>query len=193
MPGMLYHPELIPLITKGIKTHTRRAEASLKEINLEPDKWWLVASFDDNTAFRFGSDILDRDLTIKPRYHVGETVYIKEAHYCYGYWIQFGKGWRFRATERMRFLDNPPEDILKNMNCHKTGWFKRSPLFLPAKFARHFTKIKGVQAERFYLDKLTSDELLKEGGDLAVPYLKLIDRLWVFNYTFEYSEVIHAD
>ena len=155
MNGILFKPKLIKQIAAGEKDVTRRL-GGLKEINLEPDKWKLVAW--DNLAFLFechGSNYVPdgHTLKLKPRYHIGEVVFIREA-------------W---ATIWM-YLDLPPTRLPK----YATIWFKdtdmdkpddigrwRSPLHLPARFARHFIQITDVSSER--LQDITDEESLREG------------------------------
>lgn len=83
MKGILFKHDMIKAIIEGRKTVTRRL-SRMNEINKITDGWWLVAKYDDNTLFRFANDKLDKDLMIKPRYQVGETVYIKEAWAYHG-------------------------------------------------------------------------------------------------------------
>ena len=150
---------------------TRRVEAGLKEINQCPDAWYLVAAFDDNTLFRFGSNKYDKDIMVKPRYRVGETVYVKEVHYLYGYWLDMGISlltgnheWVFIEYEKMGvyFPDNLPSDI-KPMkgHSHKEGWYKRSPLFLPAWAARYHVVVEDARPEK--LQDITNEDAILEG------------------------------
>ena len=62
---------------------------------------------------------------------------------------------------------------------------KRSPLFLPEKFARYFIKITGVRAENFLLPLIAPEELEREGGELALDMLAKISGKWVWRYEFK--------
>lgn len=169
MKGILFKPLMRQAIKKGHKSITRRLDG-LKEINLKPNNWELIgqdksiSSGKKYFVFVNSNGIEMREIT--PRYKVDDIVYIKEAHYCYGYWIKNGKTktgkqqWLFRATGRIRFLDNPPAEIQKNSYKDKTGWFKRSPLFLPARFARDFIKVLDVKPIR--LLPISDEEAIKE-------------------------------
>ena len=84
MKGILFTPEMIQAIVEGRKTQTRRL-GGLKIINRQPDIWELNA-YDGGKVFCFNDkrhniSSLSRFFPIecKPRYQVGETVYIKEA------------------------------------------------------------------------------------------------------------------
>jgi hypothetical protein len=162
---------------EGRKTVTRRL-SGLEEINLEPERWELM-SFPELYEFQF-KNILTKDIKIiKPRYHVGQVVFIREAHYAYGYWALSTDGYWALSTEGrcvfirddrspVYFPDNLPADT-RVLRGHKgvtgwdgaIGWYKRSPLFLPAKCARDFPQILDVRAER--LQDITEEDAVKEG------------------------------
>jgi len=141
---------------------TRRL-SGLKEINIEPEKWQIVMV--GGQAHCWG--MIKEDFTVvKPRYRVGEIVYIKEAHYAYGEWHKEEIGWVFHREEDMavNFDSAIWEHALKGHAGR--GWFRRSPLFLPEKDARDFVKIKSVRPER--LQEITAYDALQEGINLPV-------------------------
>jgi hypothetical protein len=149
------------------KTVTRRLD-HLKEINLEPDKWECGALV--SGQIRFYNATTQKAITIKPRYHAGQTVYVKEAHYAYGYWKSVNNtenGFPFKLSFHAEvgypiyFEDTKPKDLGVLKGFTGFGWFKRSPLFLEAKYARTFIKIKDVRAER--LQEITPSDVTKEG------------------------------
>jgi len=76
MKGILFQTDMIKAIVEGRKTHTRRV-SGLKEINKEPDRWDY--EYENNGVFTFSTNGAFSFIEIKPRYQVGETVYIKEA------------------------------------------------------------------------------------------------------------------
>jgi len=163
MNGMLMRDSLHKATRDGLKTVTRRLD-HLKEINLEPDKWKLVAW--DALAFLFeshNSEVVPdgNTLKIKPRYHAGEIAYIKEVHYAYGQWIKELRGWVFYRDEEMAVVFDSTDWKHALKGHGGLGWYKRSPLFLPAKFARTFVKIKDVRPER--LQEITEEDAIKEG------------------------------
>ena len=149
MKGILFKPESIKSILEGRKTQTRRL-AGLKVINQKPYKWQFIGAdteLPDYFVFRATPEIK----LLKPRYQVGEVVYIKEA-------------W---ATEER--MDSKPPSFLD-----KAGdvplWYRadyspttravgdkldyvvrgrwRSPMMMPEWAARYFIEITGVRAER---------------------------------------------
>lgn len=171
MNGILFKPDMRQAIVEGRKTQTRRLYG-LKEINKEPDAWRIYQSADGKywVAHR------DRDKHqeyIKPRYQVGDIVYIKEAHYAYGCWVtenvlRSGKpAWDFIRDKGMKVqFSNQKWGHAFTVLSSNEGWYKRSPLFLPAEDARYFIKITAVRYER--LQSITPEDCLAEG--IIVPH-----------------------
>jgi len=168
MKGILFKPDMIKAIVEGRKTQTRRLDGP-KEINQEPDRWtcngwagsWQGFAFSDKSS-------ATTSRIAKPRYQVGEVVYIKETHYRYGHWeetSEFTKTgrveWQFIAeTNEVRYKENRP-DRVNRATLRMTGWYKRSPLFMSEWAARRFIKFTGVGAER--LQEITEEDCLAEG------------------------------
>ncbi len=184
------------------KTQTRRL-GGLEKVNLEPDKWKLERQMTSNM---WSFVARDEHIGAKSRYHVGETVYIKEAHYLHGHWECLYTGWIFhRSVVRdVFFPDTKPVDlrIIKGHTI-QVGWYLRSPLFMPAWAARYFIKITDVKPER--LKQITVEDCIAEGlsshlrehdavCDLRNQYIKLWDSInkkqkwasnpWCFVYSF---------
>ncbi len=109
-------------------------------------------------------------LGLTGRYHPGEVVYVKEAHYAYGHWTQFHESGKYHWEF---FVDNPPIIHFADTEwvhaltkpSPKEGWYKRSPLFLEAEFARYFLEIVSVRPERLW--EITEYDALKEGSTIT--------------------------
>jgi hypothetical protein len=157
MNGILFKPDMIKAIIEGRKTVTRRL-SGLKEINNQPDLWYLVASLGGKFYFsqKYDKEPIE-DITVKPRYHVGETVFIREA-------------WRTLKYYESYPPNNIPSDTSIDFKDSQSiyPWGRwRSPLHLPARFARYFIQILDVSAGR--LQKITEEDAIKEGfGDLGI-------------------------
>ena len=141
MKGILFKPDMIKAIVEGRKTVTRRKMQNQPTLM---DKVYYKA---------FRKDYGGR----KPRYQVGETVYIKEA-------------WRVEKENPIRTPDtgaiydyDPPTIMFKADKLpHIQALMKwESPLFLPAKYARYFIKITDVRAEM--TRNITTEDCLLEG------------------------------
>lgn len=154
MKGILFKPEMVKANNEGRKTVTRRL-AGLKEINLNPDKWLKppVYDFGYHAWSFFTPD--SKVVWIKPRYHVGEVVYVKEA-------------WAVDAL----WDDRKPSEI----DPHASVWYPtnadlmnmplwvgklRTPMFLREIHARTFLEIVDVRPER--LQEITDEDAIKEG------------------------------
>ena len=169
MKGMLMRPELIPLVPKGIKTVTRRL-SGLKEINEEPDKWTYFQASSPVGIFTFFYDnlhIYNRKtaiVTIKPRYHVNETVYIKEAWRLYGWDDEGGEFWLQYRDETISESLCVTEGVIEKYWLPNNLWPEdkwRTPMFMPAWAARYFIQITDVRAER--LQEITDNDIRDEG------------------------------
>jgi len=136
----------IKATAEGRKTVTRRL-GGLQEINKDPDKWHFVTSaIRDILPVHVGDCLLEnregQQSWVKPRYHVGQTIYIKEA------WCESFDGSKIHYK-----LDGGESPGPKG--------FWRSPLFMPAWAARRFVKILAVTAGR--VQEITEAEAKKEG------------------------------
>lgn len=158
MKGILFKPEMIKAIAEDRKTVTRRLD-HLKEINKESDAWGPCGDNGEWTFTVSGKyrqfihtpiiNSVNNLLAPKPRYQVGDIVYIKEAYSTYGY------------PEVPFYKDEPDIDI--------KGIAWRSPLFMPAWAARYFIQITDVRPER--LQEITDSDAFAEGTEYAA-YIK---------------------
>lgn len=156
MKGILMTPENIKAIIDLRITETRRNEASLKEINQEPDKWKLDTMLDNGIACFLptkSNNPVDV-LFIKPRYHVGEVVYIKEAH-CIWCYQQDG------VKDACYKTDDEGDELSASLTHCQEPQKWRSPLFLPEWAARHVLKVTAVDAQR--LQEITEEDIEAEG------------------------------
>ncbi len=108
---------------------------------------------------------------IKPRYQVGETVYIKEAWRIIGAFVggqnDFGIEYLndARTHEVIWWRDNA------NIMNYPIDEKIRSPLFMPEKYARYFIKITSVTLQR--LQDITVEDAIAEG-------IESRDEEWVY-------------
>ena len=224
MKGILFTAESIQAIIEGRKTQTRRVIkhpavpngdiVSFQEFVNVPecnDHWTPNAGY--YALLRCNANQDFSTTYFRCPYHIGETVYIKEAHYRYGYWAKNGltktgrQMWSFRpllelftrgyssVEDTLRYCDSPPDEVKPN-SYRKEGWYKRSPLFLPEVFARHFIVIEQVRAER--VQEISRNDVEAEGCSNAVnndvffptlwdtinPKYPWESNCWVFPYTF---------
>ena len=166
MKGILFKPDMIKAIVEGRKTVTRRVikpqPAPGQAIDNLFGGFYLVEMGEN-----FPIDIIER---VKPRYHVDETVYIKEAWRLGGYIWQKEAEIIFRSDGAIIIV--PWNDWLEKNTKYgaSTGdigagklheW--RSPMLLLADFARYFIQITDVRSERLQEIENEPDGYKKEG------------------------------
>ncbi len=163
MNGILFKPWKHQFIREhpDMEIMTRRL-GGLKEINQEPDEWIYQGS--PYGLFRFDHKEIGNAsyrVVVKPRYQVGEVVYIREA-------------WRVLDVDT-RTLRQPIHKVKAEykLDC-ETRWTQmpatiaytipdnwHTPLFLAEITARDFIQITGVRAER--LQEITERDAKAEG------------------------------
>ncbi len=162
MKGILFKPDMIKAIREGRKTQTRRV------IKPQPERGVVCKCPGDDTSFanfemyqnmQTKTGWIPIGKTIKPRYQVGEAVYIKEA------WAVI------KANDDVDILDMSQNSGIfykfgenrqgddNELDMERGRW--RSPLFMPEWAARTFIKITDVRPER--LQEITQDDAFAEG------------------------------
>jgi len=133
MKGIMFIDPLFDAVIKGNKTMTRRI---LSYIDND-----LVEGFMFAYSNKFCKDSVPEGL-VRPRYKVGETVYLKEPyhkHPCFETEYKYG----FKGCGAF--------------NIEK--WSNK--LFMPEKYARYFIEITGVRFKR--LRDISDEDCMKEG------------------------------
>ena len=162
MQGILMKPDMIQAVIACRKTNTRRADASLREINKEPDKWVCNMLPIGTLACKkwIGTHYIYYP-NIKPRYHVGETVYIKET---YKRWCPDG-AWNVRykdgSIKRTDVAGDPQMD--DEFLVEPIKWSNARTM--PGWAARHFIFIEAVRPER--LQQIGQTDIRLEGIELT--------------------------
>ncbi len=205
MKGILFKPDMIKAILEGRKTQTRRL-GGLKEINQEPDK--LVCQGAPYGIWRFDHKETSYRVTVIPLYHIGETVYLKEAWTIGSHSIDYPT--KLEVLYKTVHDDNNDRQwVTVDFDtwvkyCSKNKW--RNPRTMPAWAARYFVQITGTGAER--LQEITIGDAIAEGCSLdfdmahfgtykdpITKYRELWDsinpkypwtsNLWVWKYSFK--------
>lgn len=168
MRGLLVIEPLYHQIVAGNKTQTRRS-GGLEEVNKNPDEWTKVLFTYDSKVeqpytltFLFQNNIDQAPGICKPRYKVGEVLYLKEpfiflksdkVDFWNGFAYKFGAKHGTATSDRGCELGGPD--------------FKwQNKLFMPAAAARAFVKITNIRCERL-LD-ISDDDCIAEGIEHAV-------------------------
>jgi len=143
---------------------TRRL-SGLYEINQEPNKWTLIQAVRDISLVKEGDYVCQHTdghcVVVKPRYRVGEVVYIKEAYKV----LDFDLGDIDKPLQRVKVeykLDSETRWVMKPVDKRiviPDKW--HSPMMMPKWSARYFIKITSVRPER--AQEISQDDALAEG------------------------------
>ena len=190
MNGIMFKPDIWIAKKKVLEqlgfAVTRRL-GGLKELNQEPDKWELIQwkykmTGKITTGFFFRKND-GKEIVVHPRYHIGETVYIKEAWATEKQYDNL-KPSEIPNTAKIFYVNDgvgewPIELIIGRL---------RSPLFMPAWAARDFIQFTDIRPELFRLAQMIPQELELEGGEPALKYLKEYDGKWLWRDEFRRVE-----
>ena len=174
---ILFNGPMVQATLDDRKTQTRRTRG-LEYINAEPDIWHSPTLVHNNTwQFEHGDVRKEAWGTtlVKCPYGPGDRLWVKESHYRWGTWIKNGltkktqkQKWRFAPLapnlNDVFFNDNLPDyirNVLRPNTYRKEGWYKRSPLFMPKKFARLWLEVVSVRFER--VQDISLEDIRKEG------------------------------
>lgn len=191
MNGILMKPSIWETKQKVLDQYglavTRRLD-HLKEINQEPDKFTFSKYIQEPTEPNANGYFVREDgggvAFIKPRYHTGEVVYVKEAYKIIDVDPEDSGAFptQVEYADGVQIWLSRPLTIAKIM---PDKW--RSPLFMPAWAARTFLEIVSVRPER--LQDLSYSDYRKEGfepliGNWDVSFARLWDSI---NKDFSWS------
>ena len=208
MKGILFRPEMILAIKNGSKTVTRRI------IKPQPGKGLTIGNISEAgriiewvLADKWGDQVDEK--CPQPRYHAGETVYIKEAYLILDVNLKDISDNAPYIRVKVQYKDGveqwkykPKDD--KSKFTVPDNW--HSPMFMPAWAARYFIQIIAVSAER--LQEITINDAKNEGiqdhvkwigkecySDAIIQYATLWDSInpkypwssnpWVWRYEFK--------
>lgn len=207
MRGLLVIEQLYHQIVKGAKTQTRRS-GGLESVNVilghglfdfSPDNYELVRFNTEHAKFWERGNALN-EIYCKPRYKVGEVLYLKEPTTLF-------------MGQTLYKFDCDKYGLSKTVNNFQPINIKWSnKLFMPASAARAFVRITDIKCYRL-LD-ISFEDAIKEGvegmgyhgwKDYLKPNtyeltaiesffslfkfankVKEVDNIWVWAYTFEY-------
>jgi hypothetical protein len=213
MKGILFTEPLFHKVISGEKTVTRRI------VKPQPD--WINGEIPFcESDFRIPSrchvnEDLDHYFEVKPRYKVGDTVFLKEP-YKIVYALMSAVQIKLEYSQKQILINDEDYTVpklwfikrIKEQNKSKTGFCNK--MFMPEFLAQHFIEITDVRCER--LQEITEDDCFKEGVkyemwdfdhsgdnigfDPQQAYAALIDKIngketwesnpYVFRYEFKY-------
>ncbi len=149
MKGICFIEPLHDKTVKKIKVQTRRI------VNPQPLEIVCSTIIDNNLLFE-ARDENDALVFIKPRYKVGDILYLKEP---YKKWTRGLSEGRHTSILYKYGEETPCNKVGVDGSSYYTDW--KNKLFMPAYAARHFIKITAVRAER--LQDISNEDCIKEG------------------------------
>lgn len=144
MKGIMFQEPLFHLTVQGIKKQTRRIIKSRTGFFQVCSKNGVVTDIWQTDANEWVGDNL---VPVKPRYKVGDIVYLKEPYALVGGYFEHEL-----PTVVYKYGGNPA-------NYKDVKW--KNKLFMPESAARYFIKITAVRAER--LQDISEEDCLLEG------------------------------
>lgn len=150
MKGILFKTDSHKAIREGRKTQTRRLLSRTSE-SFDCD---LMPGHDkDSIVWLFRHKELSEVIAAKPRYQVGDVVYIKEALYRNPYFDEAG----YLLDQSAVMVNGVIGDMLK------WRWQRDvlSGMFMPQEAARDFIKMADVRPQR--LQEITEEDCIAEG------------------------------
>jgi hypothetical protein len=145
MKGILFTEANTRTTIAEMKTQTRRIIVSRTGFFNVESKNGTVTNIWQCDANGWNGENL---IPVKPRYKVGETVYIKEPYYT------------LHPDGRIRYKYEKDEH-----------WAWKNKLFMPAKYARRFIEVTGIRAE--HLQDISNSDCLEEGIFQHISHAKV--------------------
>lgn len=162
MKGICFIEPLHGKTVKKIKVQTRRI------INPQPLDIVCSTIIDNKLLFE-ARDENDALVFLKPRYKVGDVLYLKEP---YKKWTRGLSEGRHTSILYKYGEETPCSKVGLEGSSYYTDW--KNKLFMPAYSARNYIKIKAVRAER--LQDISNEDCIKEGiyqtGCIAEDYFE---------------------
>lgn len=160
---ILFSRPMVEAIIDGSKTQTRRIiNSDVNNIQWQP----IVLN-------GYGGFCDEHGNPIKPKYKIGDIVWVRETFYAYGRWVKNGlsktgkQKYKFNdftllsySNFQYKYEDCKPQRI-KTGKENEIGWYKRPSLFMPKKACRLFIKIEDVAAEK--VQSISKEDAIKEG------------------------------
>ncbi|MDR1939068.1 MAG: hypothetical protein LBQ73_11315 [Tannerellaceae bacterium] len=173
MKGIMFTEQNRVLSVKGLKTHTRRI------CRVQPEGVYKVLRMGTVGKAKYAyvqftdRNINSIDAACKPRFNVGERVYIQEP-YKFSEYTDFGAdliyvdgdsrniSWAEIEAEIVvsgKDIDALIKSIYRRQEKSKSGWLNK--MYMPAWAARNFIEITDVKCER--LQDISEEDCIKEG------------------------------
>ncbi len=173
---IVFKGDMVAAILDGRKMQTRRIAKAIKLHDDHGLPQWDEAWVDgppDNQYLHlpYGTGSDQTTHRIYCRYEPGDLFWAKRVFWQWGSYETLAERCKKRNRPKIRFIPTtPPENyvefLLKDPKKKPTtlfhlGYHKRSPLFMPKKFARLWLKVKSVRVER--VQEISENAAILEG------------------------------
>lgn len=174
---MLFSPAMVEALLAGRKTETRRIlKPQPYRIPERQGLAWLPGDFAWPTGT--GSQIISNrphpPQGYLDKYHStptapGDLIWVKEAHYAFGWWETTDELTKKTQKPKRQFVRYPakpvlfeaPADVMTSQPEQRSGWYKRSSLFLPKLESRLTLRVTGFNIEP--LQNIDEEAAIGEG------------------------------
>jgi hypothetical protein len=181
---ILFSTPMVQSILAGRKTQTRRLikpqppnsgeclETPCRDGSYDKNMKWF-----NYWDWGFPDDA-DESFTAIPKYQVGDILWVRETHYCFGMFVdvegeytKHGKPQRqfhdftVHYEKDYHYEDSPPD---MDEQIHSKRWHKRPSLFMPKDIARIFLEVTDVRVER--LQDICMHDAIAEGIEEVAKY-----------------------
>lgn len=176
---MLFSPAMVEALLAGRKTETRRI------LNPQPETYQNEAGetcdiypfkVEGQTRSRIASGFGGSGVitTQECRAEVGDLIWVKEAHYAFGWWETTDELTKKTQKPKRQFVRYPakpvlfeaPADVMTGQPEQRSGWYKRSSLFLPKLESRLTLPVTGFNIEQ--LHDICDKAAIAEGVECAI-------------------------
>jgi hypothetical protein len=174
---MLFSPAMVEALLAGRKTETRRI------LNPQPETYQNDAGetcdihpfkVEGQTRSRIASGFGGSGVitTQECRAEIGDLIWVKEAHYAFGWWQTTDELTKKTQKPKRQFVRSPakpvlfeaPDDVMTGQPEQRSGWYKRSSLFLPKQESRLTLRVTGFSIE--LLHQISNTGAVDEGCDV---------------------------
>jgi len=157
----LFRPAMVEALLAGRKTETRRI------LNPQPETYQNDAGetcdiypfkVEGQTRSRIASGFGGSGVitTQECRAEVGDLIWVKEAHYAFGWWETTDELTKKTQKPKRQFVSSPkinvrfdaPSYVMTGQPEQRPGWYKRSSLFLPKLESRLTLKVTAFDIEQ---------------------------------------------
>lgn len=160
---MLFSPAMVEALLAGRKSETRRI------LNPQPETYQNDAGetcdiypfkVEGQTRSRIASGFGGSGVitTQECRAEIGDLIWVKEAHYAFGWWETTDELTKKTQKPKRQFVRYPakpvlfeaPAGLMTGQPKQRSGWYKRSSLFLPKLESRLTLRVTGFSIERLH-------------------------------------------